>query len=334
MAQVISMRPAAPDKTLSVYAPAQLELIKRTVAKDLNRDEFDMYISVCRRVGLDPFRKQIYANVYNKDKPDKRQVVFITSIDGFRAIAARNRDYRPGEDEPEIVYDEAIKGNDNPKGIVKAVVTVWKLDPGGDWRQIKGVARWEEFAPLKEGGKWIDSGEVWSDSGKPKKTFRGDGSFILDPDAKFWRKMPAHMLAKCAEANALRKGWPEDLSGIYAPEELAQADYDDRSASELVEEEQTNRRLALISHADAVPFVMEAGQPIEQVPVGKLADLCLAFIERAEHELELEAWKDRNRIGLQEFWARAPGDALAVKKRLEAKLSDLRRADETPLDAG
>jgi hypothetical protein len=55
---------------------------------------------------------------------------------------------------------------------------------------------------------------IWREYCQSKK----DGT----PNA-MWGKMPALMLSKCAEALALRKSFAAELSGLYAPEEMAQA---------------------------------------------------------------------------------------------------------------
>jgi phage recombination protein Bet len=301
------------------YTPAQLQLMKRTVAADCDDSEFNLFMEVQRRVGLDAFRRQIYAVVYNKDKPKKRKMSIITAIDGFRAVAARNGDYRPDENEPEITYDQALKDPaTNPLGIVKAVVRCFKFGPDKEWHQLTGVAYWDEFAPLKEKTVKKDTGEKWPD-GNPKLDFIGTGEFSLAHDSK-WRTMARVMIAKCAEAQAIRKGWPEDLSGIYAPEEMERANVIDVTATEVIEEYAKEERLKLVNAKDSIAIWWRAGEALEMVPLGKVFDACCKFVRACDTDTEIRNWLRTNEVSLKEFWARSKADALELKKQIEARI--------------
>jgi phage recombination protein Bet len=311
---VVPFREAPAPMKARDYTASQLKLVRETVAKDCNATEFDLFVEIARRVGLDPFRRQIYAIVTNKDKADKRQMVTVTGIDGYRAIAARCADYRPDEDEPRITYDEALKNPDtNPLGIEKAEVIVHKRDASGKWHPIKGVAYWDEFAPVQE---------VWDydpQSNKRKPT----GKFALATGKDNWRKMARVMIAKCAEAQALRKGWPEDLSGVYVAEEMHQAEVIDVSPSEAIEREEIDRRRQLIGAKHSIPVMWAAGQPIEMVPHGQFADRVLQFLSEQDSPTAVEHWKDINAEGLRQFWAESKSDALELKKQIEARIQEL-----------
>lgn len=295
------------------YTPAQLSLIKRTVAADCNDSEFSLFVEVAKRVGLDPFRRQIHAVVYSKDKPEKRKMSIITGIDGFRAVAARNRDYRPDDEEPVITYSEAEKNPEtNPLGIVKAVVRAHKYGPDGVWHPVIGVAYWSEYAPLKE---------VWEYSQEQNKRVP-TGKVEIDKKGN-WFRMPHVMLAKCAEAQAIRKGWPEDLSGVYSQEEMERAGVIDVTAAEAVSMHDMEERQRLIGSRDAIAVWWRAGEPLDMVPVGQFADRALAFAAKCETAIELENWRSTNTVSLRDFWARAKTDALGLKDGLEKRLKEL-----------
>jgi phage recombination protein Bet len=310
MNNVVALQPLRPRD----YTGAQLALVRRTVAKDCNDDEFNLFVEAARRIGLDPFRKQIYALVHNKNKPDKRQLTIITGIDGFRSVAARNGDYRPDSDEPYIEYDDARKDPaTNPLGIVKAVVKCWKRDDrSGEWYAVAGTAYWDEFAPVEE--EWGSDGEGGR---RPtgRKKLRGN-----------WPNMARVMIAKCAEAQALRKGWPEDLSGVYAPEEMSRAEVIEATASEIVAQADQENRMKLIGAANSIPFMFAPGEPIQMIPAGQVADRVLAFIRQSTSPTQIDAFRETNRAGLQEFWALHKADALELKKAIEARIAELEKA--------
>jgi phage recombination protein Bet len=84
-----------------------------------------------------------------------------------------------------------------------------------------------------EDGVWVD---VWLSSKPPAaaKTIihRKGCAHPFSATARFadfnagqglWSKMPSVMIAKCSEAQALRRAFPADLSGVYSTDEMDQA---------------------------------------------------------------------------------------------------------------
>lgn len=321
------------QRNLVDFTPKQLELIKRTVAADCNNDEFSLFIEVARSRGLNPFLKQIYAFVYSKDDAKKRKMSIVTGIDGYRIIAARCRDYRPDDQAPRFEIDDAKKSSENPLGIVKAVVSPYKLGADGNWYAVPAEAYWDEYCPLEysdDDFEWIDTGEKWPDSGKPKMRKqakkRSDGAEAKRIPSGLWGKMGRNQIAKCAEALSLRKGWPEDFSGIHVDAEMDRARFDDMTASEAVEQFERDKRLQLVHAKDCVTVQWAPADPLEAVPVGQFMDRAIAFVKASETVPDLVGWQETNRVALQQFWAMHKSDALELKKLMEGRVKELAEA--------
>lgn len=279
-------------------------LARKTVAADLYPQELDLFVHMCRRFKLDPLRRQIYALAYNKDKPDKRRVVYVTSIDGYRTIAERTGNYRPGQRSVEV-RDDAKDATTNPQGIVSATASVWKHSHGA-WHEFSETVYWEEFAPLKE---------IWAydkDEGKKKPS----GKFELDRSGQ-WAKMGRVMLQKCAEAQALRRGWPDDLSDLYVAEEMDQAKVIDITPSEQAERAEHEERQAKLGGPSIIVDWCD-GKALASVAADKFHGLARDFIKHnADEPMTILAFADRNRASLREFWKLKPEEALDLKKAFE-----------------
>ena len=291
------------------FTPSQLTTIKNTVAKDTNNLEFDLFMNAARSYSLDPFRKQISAIVFNKNKPDKRNMTIIVGRDGLRSIAQRCGDYRPASEPPQYIYDAELKGELNPIGIVSVSTLLHKQDKNGDWFPVFGEAYWDEYAPIKD--EWGEN-----EQGKWKPT----GRKTLDTSGQ-WGKMARVMLLKCAEAAALRAGWPDVFSGLYAEEELDQSRMKDITPSQEIEEEAAHRRQNALG-GRGIMMVMDESAKLERIPIGNVADRCLEFIKSSEPEA-VHLWSVQNVDPLREFWSVHPNDALEVKKAIEKKTENV-----------
>lgn len=303
----------------------QIELVRHTIAKDCNPDEFNLFCEAARSYGLDPFRKQIIPLVFGKNArdPSKRRMSIVVARDGLRVIAARCRDYRPASEPAEWEIDESAKSPTNPKGLIHCTVYLWKQDSRGDWFRVKGEADWDEFAPITE--EWAEG-----DDGKRRPT----GKKVLDASGN-WVKMPKVMLEKCAEAQALRAGWPEQFAGLYVEEELDKARVLDLTASEIVEAAEEERRLRATAAADSIPVTWGDVWGLEYVPLGQFADRVMEWVQKPERTGDdVSAFRSANRESLRLFWAKEPNDALALKKAFEATESRPALAHDTIISAG
>lgn len=301
------------------FTAAQLQIIRKTCAPDTNEDEFNLFVESARLYGLNPMKRQIMAMVFSKDDAKKRRMSLIVEIGGLRAIAARSGQYRPASVPTVFETDSAAKSETNPHGLIRAIVTIHKQDSKGDWHDVAGEAWWEEHANIKD--EW-----AWSDADKKRKP---TGKKTLEDN---WKRMPRLMLAKCAEAQALRKGWPEDLGGLFEQAESAGAWDADMLPTDVLEKDEADsraRRIGRVFGEYALQFDM--GAPIEMIAPGAFHDRVIEYARTLETVMEIKQFRATNALTLQRFWADDKDAALDLKKALDDREAFIiKQAEQEP----
>ena len=170
------------------WSDAQLSALKQLGLSNASNGDLAFFFHQAQRTGLDPFARQIYMI----ERGGRYGIQ--TSIDGLRIVAQRSGRYA-GQTAPywcgeDGEWKDVWLGKSAPFAAKVGVYREGFTEP--TW----AVARLDSYCPLGRDGKPMG----------------------------LWNKMPDVMLAKCAEALALRKAFPNDLSGLYTDDEMSQAD--------------------------------------------------------------------------------------------------------------
>ena len=183
----------------SKFSPAQRVALAHMGADKAPDADVDVFFHVCQRTGLDPFARQIY--LIGRDESVLIQgewkkvpkFTIQTGIDGFRLVARRVAD----DTGQELAYGDMLWcGRD---GVWR---DVWLGEPlelhAAKATVLRGGKAFTHVALLREYAQTKRDGELTS-----MRATKG-----------------ANQLAKCAEAGALRKAFPQDLGGVYVDAEM------------------------------------------------------------------------------------------------------------------
>lgn len=172
-----------------VYTLEQVDVLKNTVAREATNVELALFLTVCQRTQLDPFTGQIHFVKRYDHTLGKKVGAFQIGIGGFRVISQRT-----GKD----------RGRLGP---------FW-CGPDGEWVDVwlkteppfaakVGILHADFTQPVWSIARWSASVQTKSDNSV----------------TRMWSVRDAEQLAKCAEADARRVAFPNDLTGIYSDDE-------------------------------------------------------------------------------------------------------------------
>jgi phage recombination protein Bet len=183
------------------FSPAQIKLLRRTVAKDCNDEEFSYFLEVAAAYDLNPLVGEVYASKMGGSNGSGGRVVILVGRNGWLKMARRNANYlgidgdvvrendsfkvsRKADGTREILHE--YEGDADKRGAIK-----------GAWAEvITTAARYYVFAPIAE--------------------YRPTNQRKLEYSP--WGSQESVMIQKCAYIAALRIAF--SISGVYDEAEM------------------------------------------------------------------------------------------------------------------
>ncbi len=171
-----------------------LTVLEGSLYPGASPESIKMVIGYCKASGLDPMQKPVHIVPVWDGKLQRMRDVIMPGVGLYRTQAARSGNYA-GVSEPEFGPDV----QENVGGVVITYpawckVVVRRTMASGMVAEFAATERWKENYAVK--------------GGKEKS---------IAPNA-MWTKRPYGQIAKCAEAQALRKAFPEAGSAPTADE--------------------------------------------------------------------------------------------------------------------
>jgi phage recombination protein Bet len=162
-----------------------MDVLRNSLYVGAKDSSIKMVMNYCAAAGLDVMQKPVHLVPMWDSKASEMRDVVMPGIGLYRTQAARSGEYA-GVTEPEYGADV----EDNIGGVkitypAWCKVTVKRLLPNGTIAEFSATERWKENYAVK--------------GGKDKS---------IAPNT-MWIKRPYGQIAKCAEAQALRKAFPE-----------------------------------------------------------------------------------------------------------------------------
>jgi len=244
------------ELTQTSWSPQQVAALRQLGVDAAADGDLSVFFHVCNRTGLDPFARQIYMIGRNSKNMRTNQwetkYTIQTGIDGFRLIARRASDRA----RTTLGYED----------------TVWCGDDG-QWTDVwlsDKPPRAAKLAVIRDGQRYPAVALMSEYMGTDKQ----------GNPTRMWQTKGALMLAKCAEALALRKAFPQDLSGLYTADEMQQSNNETPQQQQVAPRNGTGNGGRTIFDAKGITRPEPAPEPTPEPAVD--ADNLAAAIEATD----------------------------------------------------